>query len=238
MACGVTLAFLFLAIYASGAIEASAIKAERARRRAARSDRLTAVLEAYRPRIHQLQALARQGDPPANWRFPRGPFSLDDTLSESRPDTAVITWRQLGDPKADSPLDHFFPKGFRHGLYFSTMPASHADYPRALDTRIERALDVHLLVVTRVESLEPAGRPSSTRGSEGSHAKPWATPLHSRARVVLRAYLYDLDADPCYKGCLEISGQSPEAASSLYVDPLTGMVTLSGVAIEIERVAE
>tara|TARA_R110002072_G_scaffold294725_1_gene465101 strand:+ start:188 stop:1015 length:828 start_codon:yes stop_codon:yes gene_type:complete len=220
MACGVSVAFLFLAVHVAKSIEDNAIQEKRAKRLALRLDRVNSVLETYRRHTFKLKALARQGAPPASWRFPAGYFKIDDGAGQDLPDTAVISWSQLQDPSADSPLDQYFPKGFRHGLHFSTMRPAHRDFPRSLGTYVERGQSVHLVVAVQIESLERAKRISIPKKA-GDRLDGFAP--HSQAQIVLRAYLYDLNVEPSYKGCLEVSARSPENLSSAFTDPFTGI---------------
>lgn len=186
-ACGVTVAFLFLAIHVSESIEANSVKEKRAKRHALQAKQVREVLGTYRLRAKALRALAER-TPPASWRFPRGDFDFDDSAEGT--DAAVVSWRQLSDPSAEAPLDEYFPRGFREGLVLSTKSPESPDYPKpwGLSPWVKRAMFVRFVVAVRVHSLQPAKKDGQ------------------KAYAVLRAYLFDLDTDPSYKGCLEVRG--------------------------------
>lgn len=240
MACGVVIALVFLFVHTTQYVERRANESARARRHARHARYLRGVLAGYRRRGVKLRKLVEPGFPPASWRLPSGPFLLDDAAATDVPEAVVLTWGQLQDPRRKTPLDPYFPRGFREGLYWSSLDPSDPDFPKpaGVSKRVERALEARLVIAVRVKSLRSAqklthdahGRvrlPGAERSYTRSEALerglwPSGTPPHSQAEVVLQAYLYDLDADPSYKGCLEVRGRSPQGFRARHIDPLTG----------------
>lgn len=226
MGIGVTIAFLFLAVHVANKIEDNVTKRRVADRRAARVRHGESVLAAYRDRQALLSELAGRGVPPT-WRFPKQRFELGNDASWAKPDTVVLSWRQLRNPARTSALDAQFPSAYRHGLYLSSLPPQHIDLPdpASLDPRISHAVTARYVIAVKVRSLRPAEQvwvrdglvqPSWSKKpyaqEEGAVAGAWPTgaPPHAQAEVVVRAYLYDLESSPSFKGCLEVSGRSPE----------------------------
>jgi hypothetical protein len=236
MACGVTIGFLFLAVHVSKSIEANTAQQRRAKRHARQARELRAVLAGYRTKSVKLRELSGRF-PPGTWRFPQGKFHF----AGSSPNAALLTWEQLRDVNAPSPLDPYFPRGFRAGLALSTLSPSSPDFPKpwGLPHQVREASQVRFVIALRVDSLRPAEpigirrsggvRPSwsstvySRKAAQEAGIWPTGSPAHAQAEVAVKAYLYDLDAEPSYKGALEIRARSPLDFNCRSVDPLTGM---------------
>lgn len=229
MAFGVTVAFLFLAAHFSSSIESHGSGAAQRKKKGQRKlqdARTLARIKSFRTHADYLRELTQRGPPPASWRFPSLKFQLGRDSEIVVPDTAVLGWEQLRAPTQSSPYDRFFPSGFRRGLWLSRLREDDSANPRysGLPPESRTAARIRYVIALRVASFRPAVkvievnrlRVTTAAGETFPADKvreaglwPTGAPLHMPARVVLHAYLYDLQEAPSYKGCLTISEPSP-----------------------------